>query len=120
MQFVGQQNPANMPVDAFAEQQMVSPFLHYAVFRDPFRRMVFLDPLTSWESLIHERYYDPLWAFYVPPGSLPYYDFEDLRALLPEGSCKLVNPVVSTGYKEKMDYDAKEILTFLEKGVSGE
>jgi hypothetical protein len=120
MQFIDPKNSGKVQVAVIAERQMASPLLHYAVIRDPFRRMVLLDPLTSWESLIHERYYDPMWAFYVPPGCLPYYDFEDLLSLLPEGSYRLVNPVTSTEYTEKKDYDAKKILTFLEKGVSGE
>jgi hypothetical protein len=119
MQFVDRQNPARVPVDAFAERQMVSPFLHYTVFRDPYRRVVLKDPLTSWESLIREKYYDPHWAFYVPPGALPWYDFEDLLSFIPQGDCKLVNPITSSNEKMEKEYDPEEILIFLERGAPG-
>ncbi len=117
MQFVARKNTENVEVDAFVEKEMASPFLHYATLRDPFLKIVLAASLTSYESLIHEKYYDPLQAYYVAPGSLPFYDFKDLLSLLPEGSYKLVNPL-SSGKEDVKGYDVAEILDFLKKPAS--
>ena len=112
MQFVATLTAAGGKVDAFVEREMTSPFLHYTALKDPFERIVLLEPLTSYESLIRERYYDPHWAFYVAPGSLPYYDFGELTSLLPKGSWKPVNPMTSAGEESRKDYDVTEVLGF--------
>ena len=115
MQFVAGENTENVEVDAFVEKEMSSPFLHYTAFRNPFTRIVLAAPLTSYESLIREKYYDPHWAYYVAPGSLPYYDFKDLISLLPKGSYKLGNPLITVNDKEKREYNIAEIMNFLER-----
>ncbi len=115
MQFVAERNKGGVRTDAFVEREMSVPFLHYAVFSRAFARMVLVSPLTSYESLIREKYYDPQWAFYVPPGSLPWYDFSDLLAFLPENSYRLVNPLESGNEKGRSGYDTAQVLDFLEQ-----
>ena len=113
MQFVAEKNRKGVEVDAFVERETSIPFLHYTAFRNPFTHVVLLSPLTSYRSLIREKYYDPHWAYYVVPGSLPWYDFKDLISFLPKGSCKLVNPITS-GNEEESGYNDVEIMKFLE------
>ena len=47
------------------------------------------------------------------PGSVPYYDFNDLVSLLPQGSVQVVNPVNAKGEKTGTDENNAEMLKFL-------
>ena len=114
MQFVAEMNRARVPVDAFIEREMNSPFLHFTAFNDPFSKIVLLNPLLSNRSLINEKFYDPQLAYYVVPGSLPYYDFSGLTSLLPDGSCKIINPVDTTDVSRLSETDEVEIINFFQ------
>jgi cephalosporin-C deacetylase-like acetyl esterase len=109
MQFAVDQRSENSQIDAFIEREMSSPFLHYVVFNNPFTRIVFLNPLTSNESLIHEQFYDTGLAYYVVPGSLPFYDFKDLVSLLPENSYKIIGQAGDV--EQEVSSDVYEIET---------
>ncbi len=112
MQFVAEQNSGSRHTDAFIEGEMSSPFLHYAIFNNPFSRIVFLNPLTSNESLIHEQYYNPGLVYYVVPGSLPYYDFKDLISLLPEKSYEIISAADGVEKKVSSGIYEREIIDF--------
>jgi len=109
MQFVEKLNKENVKADAFVEGVMNEPLLHYTTFKDPFSKIVFSDPLMSGKKLIEEKYYDPGLAYYVVPGSLPFYDVEDMLSFLPEGSFMTVNPA------EDNEINIKDIINFFEK-----
>ncbi len=113
MQFVAEQNTGHAKIDAFIEREMNAAFLHYTAFKNPFSKVVFLNPLTSNESLIHKKYYSPKLAFSVVPGSVGYYDFNELVSFLPKNSFKIVNPVNAFNEPESTEIDESEILDFL-------
>ena len=113
MQFVQQKkNLQQNKIYALVEGEINSSFLHFTAFKNPFTKILLVNPLESNRSLIETEYYDPKLAFYVPPGSLPFYDFGDLVSLLPENSFKIVNPVNALGATEKSEIDESEILHF--------
>ena len=74
-----------------------------------------MSTLTSYESLIREKYYNPELAYYVVPGSLPYYDFKDMDSFLPESFVKITNPVNALGETKTASFDHKEIINFFER-----
>lgn len=76
----------NKEMFAIAEGTAVSGLLHYTTLRNPFRKVVLSARLYPDGQLIQEEYYDPDEAFYITPGSLPWYDTEQLAGLLPAGS----------------------------------
>ena len=108
MQFIEKLNKENVKADAFVEGVMNEPLLHYTTFKDPFSKIVFSGPLMSGKKLIEEKYYDPGLAYYVVPGSLPFYDVEDMLSFLPEGSFMTVNPA------EDNEINIKDIINFFE------
>ena len=83
MQYVSSENKN---ISAFVENEMNLTFLHYAVFKNPFSKIVFLNPVNTVQNLITTEYYDPEIAYHVVPGSLPWYDVTDLTAFIPEES----------------------------------
>lgn len=87
MQFLNQDMRfRNKEMVAMAEGTAVSGLLHYTTLRNPFRKVVLSARLYPDGQLIQEEYYDPGEAFYITPGSLPWYDAEELAGLLPAGS----------------------------------
>ena len=76
-------------------ENMESVVLHYSALKNPFSKIVLLNPLEVNIELVKTEFYNPKPAFNVVPGSVEYYDFEDLKSLLPENSVrieKLSNP----------------------------
>lgn len=76
----------NKEMFAIAGGTAVSSLLHYTALRNPFRKVVLNNRLQPDGQLIQEEYYDPDEAFYITPGSLPWYDSNQLAGLLPAGS----------------------------------
>ena len=115
MQFVKSINPDDKPVYAFIEKEMASPLLHYTALKDPFQKILFFRPLTSNKPLTEEKYYDPKQAFYVAPGSLPFYDIKEMLSLLPENSFKIVHPVEETDASHPQPLNENEVIDFFKE-----
>jgi len=113
MQFVAQQNSQQNKIDALVEGELNSSFLHFTSLRNPFSKIVLLNPLESNLSLIKTEYYNPKLAYAVVPGSLPFYDFKDLVSFLPVNSFKIINPVNALGEADHSEKNNAEILNFL-------
>ena len=91
VQFIKKEKDLNAkPIYAWAENEVCSSFLHYLVFENPFKEVTLLNPLKSYKNLIETEYYDPKQAYYVVPGSLPFYDFEDLISFLPKENIEII------------------------------
>ncbi len=113
MQFVDQKNLQQNETDALIEGEINSAFLHFTAIKNPFSKIVLINPLLSNFSLIETEYYNPKLAYNVVPGSLAYYDFKDLLSLLPVNSVKIVNPVNALGEKLDSEDSKTEILEYL-------
>ncbi|KAF0235833.1 MAG: xylan [Prolixibacteraceae bacterium] len=112
VQFI-QNDFSGIKTDVFSEGIMNSPLLHFSTLKYSFRKIVLLNPLESNQSLIQTEYYSPKLAYGVVPGSLTFYDFEDLVSLLPANSVKIINPVNAMGAKTTENINESEILEFL-------
>jgi hypothetical protein len=85
VQFIQKDFPETK-TDLLSEENMESTVLHYTTLKNPFSKIVLIDPLQSNIDLIKTEYYNPQQAYNVVPGSLLFYDFKDLIFLLPENS----------------------------------
>ncbi|WP_373512549.1 alpha/beta hydrolase [Persicitalea sp.] len=91
---------------AVASGTLTADLLHAAVIDNPFKKMILLDPLVSYRSLIEERIYDPKYMMSAVAGALSDYDLPDLVGALSTQNLLLLNPVDPTGKKisqEKID-----------------
>ena len=114
MQFAAQQNLHTDEINALIEGEINSSFLHFTAIKNPFTRIIIVNPLKSNFSLIETEYYNPKLAYSVVPGSLPYYDFKDLVSLLPEKSIKIIHPVNAFGEKSESGNSKTQIINFLD------
>jgi cephalosporin-C deacetylase-like acetyl esterase len=73
---------------ALAQETSVSEMMHYALLRNPFKKIAVVDPPVTTAEIIDNKYYDPVQAFSKVPGSLKYYDLPDLISQMPSGSIK--------------------------------
>ena len=77
-------------VDAFVHGNLVSPFLHYTAFKNQFTNILLLTSHEPVEYYLNTKYYDPAKSYSITPGSIAYYDMDDLISLLPESSVKVI------------------------------
>lgn len=112
MQFVEKDFPDQKP-GVMAEGVTVSALLNYTAVKNPFEKLVLMNPLTSYKSLAETEYYDPKLAYSVVPGSLLFSDFQDLVSLLPVGSVKIVNPLNALGNPIGAAEEEPAVLNFL-------
>lgn len=71
---------------ALVEGTADAAFLHYTAFKNPFEKAVLITRFLSKNDLIEKAFYNPEKAFYVVPGSLPYYQLSDLLKFHPKDS----------------------------------
>ncbi len=90
MQFVESEFKQNK-IYAWIEGELNSAFLLFAVQENPFSKIVFLKSTNSNMDLIKTEYYDLKRAYSVVPGSLPYYDLENLKSFIPKKMYKNFN-----------------------------
>lgn len=103
VQFI-QKEFSGLKTNVISEENMESAVLHYAVLKNPFSKVVLINPHQANIELIKTEYYNPQRAYYVVPGSLSFYDFEDLGFLLSEHSLEVFDRL-----------NGSEILEFLNR-----
>ncbi len=91
MQFVTQRSRDSEQVYALVEGGVGSAFLHFASIKNTFSKIVLSDMPDSNRKLMETKYYNPRQAYYIVPGSLPFYDIDDMISLLPAGSVKMMH-----------------------------
>jgi hypothetical protein len=112
MQFVGQEDADQAP-NALIQGTVGSAFLHFTALNNPFKKIVLTDMMESARSLMDTKYYDPLQAFSIVPGSLRFYDFEDLIAMLDSDKFKVVSTIGPERHSRSIDIDNSEIIQIL-------
>jgi hypothetical protein len=90
VQFIQKDFP-DTKTDILSEENMESAVLHYTVLKNPFSKVVLINPHQANIELIKTEYYNPQRAYNVVPGSLSFYDLQDMIKLLPANSVKKVN-----------------------------
>lgn len=114
MQFVNSKFPG-IKTDGLAEGGLSEALLHYAILKKGISKLALNHTLESNLSLIQTEYYDPQLAYNVAPGSLSFYDFQDLVKLLPANAVKIINPVNAKGEETGKEENGSEILKFLNR-----
>lgn len=90
VQFIQKDFP-DTKTDILSEENMESAVLHYTVLKNPFSKVVLINPQQANIELIKTEYYNPQLAYNVVPGSLSFYDLQDMIELLSVNSVKKVN-----------------------------
>ncbi len=99
-------------IHALVEGTASAAFLHYTAFKNPFEKTVLITQFLSEKDLVYEAFYNPDEAFYVVPGSLPYYNLSDLLKFHQKDTFK----VVPEFHKNLSENVKTEIIGFLNSG----
>lgn len=97
-------------IHAWVEGTASVAFLHYTAFNHPFEKSVLITQFPSEKELVDEAIYDPEEAFYVVPGSLPYYQLSDLLQFHRKETYKIIPEL----HKELSEKAKTEIISFLQ------
>ncbi len=97
---------------ALAQGLAASAFLHFAVLKKPFGKVVFMEFPEPNISLIKNEYYNPAEAFTVAPGSLLHYDLIDLAGYLSDSGVKVHLRRINDSKSEKGQQN-QDIIEFL-------
>ena len=89
VQFIQKKFPEKT-TEAIVEGNAAPAVLHLAVLKNPFRKITFRNFPGPVEELVKEKYYDPAQAFNAVPGSLNYYDLQDLTEYLNNTGTKII------------------------------
>lgn len=82
LQFLkGKFDLSQVELHATVQEEAVYPYLNYTLMKDPFSKTLFIHAPKSTGGLMSTEYYDPKQAYLTVPGSLPWYDLEDLYSL---------------------------------------
>lgn len=96
-------------IHAWVEGTASVAFLYYTAFNHPFEKSVLITQFPSEKELVDEAIYDPEEAFYVVPGSLPYYQLSDLLQFHRKETFKIIPEL----HKELSEKAKTEIISFL-------
>ncbi|MSU65789.1 MAG: xylan esterase [Opitutus sp.] len=65
-----------------ARREMTPVLLHAAAFDPGLTRLALLEPLSSYQSMVTNRFYNTAFVYSIVPGALGAYDLPDLAASL--------------------------------------
>ena len=109
-----QKNHGAETIYGVARKEMTPVLLHAAVFIPAMERIAFVEPLSSYGSLVINRFYHSPFISAAVPGALKSYDLPDLAAALAPRKLLMVN--VTNGMGEvKPSQDIQEDISFIEK-----
>ncbi len=69
-------------VYGFARREMAPVMLHAAAFDPSITRIALIEPYSSYQSIVMNRFYDSRFVYSIVSGSLTAYDLPDLAATL--------------------------------------
>jgi len=87
-----------------------SSLLHAAVSGVEFSKLLFLEPMLSFESIVSNKDYDPALIPFAVAGALPHYDLPDLSAAFSPRKLMLVtdkDTLAAEGFKEAYEFVSK-------------
>ena len=77
-----ERNPAIHEIYGVALQEMAPVLLHASAFDTTISRIALIEPFSSYQSIVMNRFYKPGFIHNTVPGSLTAYDLPDLAASL--------------------------------------
>ncbi|MBN2089529.1 acetylxylan esterase [candidate division KSB1 bacterium] len=96
-------------INVIARGELCSALLHAAVFEPVFKKIVLVEPLVSFKSLVMNQYYKPLYMPSTVAGAVGIYDLPELMALLTPHKLFLINPANQSGERINQEYIANEL-----------
>jgi hypothetical protein len=88
-------------VFGIARKELTPVLLHAAAFNQHIARIALIEPYSSYQSIVMNRFYDPKFVYSTVPGALEEYDLPDLAASL--APRKLLMAGVTDGNSDKTD-----------------
>jgi cephalosporin-C deacetylase-like acetyl esterase len=110
MQFVAKRKGVSGRTYALVEGGIGSAFLHFVSLKNSFGKIVFSDMPDSNRILMETEYYNPLQVYNVVPGSLPFYDVDEMISLLPADTVKMIHKACPSR-KDKTPRDLESTAT---------
>jgi len=111
-------------VYGFAKKEMAPVMLYAAAFDPAIKRIALLEPYSSYQSIVMNRFYYPGFVQNLVPGALTAYDLPDLEASLAPRKLMMVGTTDGNGEKtdqNSIDKDLEIIRTsYKSKNASGE
>ena len=101
--FVKRSGNAGTSLSAVASGTVTADLLHAASFENPFSKLVMIQPLVSYQSIVSERLYKTKFVLSSVPGALPVYDLPDLVENVAGKGLLLINPVKATDQEMTQD-----------------
>jgi cephalosporin-C deacetylase-like acetyl esterase len=77
-----QKNNNEAEITGFARKEMASVLLHSAAFEPNIKKIILIEPYSSYRSLVMNRFYNPHFILSAVPGALKEYDLPDLAGSL--------------------------------------
>jgi hypothetical protein len=84
-------------VYGLALREMTPVLLHAAAFDTVFSQIALIEPLSSYRSVVMNRFYQPGLIHSAVPGSLSQYDLQDLAGSLAPRRLLMINAVDNLG-----------------------
>jgi hypothetical protein len=106
---VKQQEPNFQTLHAIAVDNCCPVLMHSAVFESEFTDLVFINPLTSYQSIVLHQYYQPEMIHSTVAGALTQYDLPDLLAARAPNKALLIDPVNYLGKKSREQEWSEEL-----------
>ena len=111
-------------VNGIARKEMAPVMLYAAAFEPAILRVALIEPYSSYESIVMNRYYYPGFAQNLVPGALTAYDLSDLAASLAPRKLMMIGTTNGNGDKTdqgSIDKDLGVIITsYQSKNASGQ
>ena len=77
-----QQKENAQEIYALAKKEMAPVLLHAAAFESSIKKVVLIEPYTSYRAIVMYRFYNPAFIYSTVPNALTAYDLPDLAASL--------------------------------------
>lgn len=90
-------NKSIYEISAIAKANFVPALLHAAVFNPSIRNIALIEPLSSYFSVVSNRFYSPIFIHSGVAGMLQFYDLPDLAASLAPRNLILIGTVDAKG-----------------------
>jgi hypothetical protein len=91
-------------VFGFARKEMAPVMLHAAAFDQSITRIALIEPYSSYQAIVVNRFYDSKFIYSTVPGALAAYDLPDLAASL--APRRLFMAGVTDGNGKNLDSEA--------------
>ena len=88
-------------VYALARKEMAPVLLHAAAFEPDIKRIALIEPYSSYQSIVMNRFYNPKFVYSIVPGALNAYDLPDLAASLAPRKLLMAN--ITDGNSQSTD-----------------